>query len=633
MDFSKYQKNKAILRESILELKNIGNAIEMNDYSQNLENLLQQLEQTDFNVAVVGMFSRGKSTFVNALLGKRILPTSKKATTAVISKIVYKDTPNYRLYFKDDNTSPRELNEETFLSLTAPSSVDQNDMEQVKASLKKQDELDKIAYAEIGYPLSLCKNGIVLVDTPGMNDINTTRVEITYRYLNKADAIIMVLAANQLLSVSEVAFLKNIILSRQIKDIFYVINRKDTLNGADEENRVIEFAKTNLREIVPNDLEMSNIFLVSSYQALLYRRQENGEQLSAKQIMKLPENFLDTGFTEFEEALSNFLIHEKGRSKLQLQTFKIIEQANKMTATIDKLLHLSEISTDSIVATVNKLETELQKTKIKTQRIVNDLKVNLEHYMSYINNQCHSAGNEMLLAALNSVDSYQGNFNSDRLRQEINAAIEQKQQKFIISMESYQNTILQGELYKAQKRLKEVWHDVDVAYNESVNLPTVVENEDIDFITPSPKYISNNQTNIGSYAAGGVIGSLLAGAVLPALTLGVLAAWCFGFFDDREQEVKIKIKRQLSNKFSDIQDNIQHNVTSLYQSRILSLTDSIEDAINDKISEMQTQLQKALDEKNKKDYEQQEYRLMLKENRLKIIYLKEKLSAADFMSK
>ena len=59
-----------------------------------------RLNDERFILVVVGEFSRGKSTFVNALLGRRMLPVSKSPTTAVISKIVYGETSEYIVHYK-----------------------------------------------------------------------------------------------------------------------------------------------------------------------------------------------------------------------------------------------------------------------------------------------------------------------------------------------------------------------------------------------------------------------------------------------------------------------------------------------------------------------------------------------------
>ena len=120
MDLSSYQEKKQDVANALSELSEIATSLEMENLSQNIEKQLHDLDQEDFQLVVVGEFSRGKSTFVNAMLGRRILPSSKKPTTAVISRIVYSDEPQFVLHFKDKRKRPKELNEEQFLKLTAP---------------------------------------------------------------------------------------------------------------------------------------------------------------------------------------------------------------------------------------------------------------------------------------------------------------------------------------------------------------------------------------------------------------------------------------------------------------------------------------------------------------------------------
>ena len=72
-----------------------------------------RLNDEKFNLVVVGEFSRGKSTFVNALLGRRMLPVSKSPTTAVISKIIYGETSAYIVITNQAN--PRRFLRMNFL--------------------------------------------------------------------------------------------------------------------------------------------------------------------------------------------------------------------------------------------------------------------------------------------------------------------------------------------------------------------------------------------------------------------------------------------------------------------------------------------------------------------------------------
>ena len=626
MDLTKYKKNREIICAKIETVKSIAQNLDMEKHVILLDNYRQRLIDDHFNLVVVGMFSRGKSTFVDALLGRRILPTSKKPTTAVISKIIYGEEPRYVLHYKDKSVDSKILSEEEFRSLTAPKSADINDEDQVREVLRQQDELDKIAEAEVAYPVPLCKNGVNLVDTPGMNDVNRTRIEITYKYLKQADAVIMLLAADQILSISEVEFLKERILSRKIKDVFYIINRKDTLSGPEEEAKVIEFAKKNLKEIIPAELANDiHIFLVSSYQALLFRRQLGGEELSLKQVAKIPTDFAVTGFTEFEEALGNFLVNEKGKSKIEsykLQTIKVIDD---MTAEIEDSLRLIDHSLDDIIDKVRRLAPEFKQARLQSGQIIKDMQLNLERYGTYITEQCQTAGNDILATACCTVDAYQGKLESNRLKQEINEAVAQQQKKFIDNIIKYQETTLQGELTKAQVRLQKIWQDVDAQYRTSLNLPMISNRQTIDISAIPHSNISEFRGTLGSYAIGGAIGGLLAGAVFPALAIGAIAAWCFGFFDNHEEEAKRKIKRQLVEQIPELARQMEKNVLEIYKIQSEELVSIFNKTIEGRISQMEDTMNQVLEEKRSKEHEQEERKRTLKDYHMLLFEIKNKL--------
>ena len=97
MDFTLYNQKKTNLQNHISETLGLLQSLKLKNAYKRLQEDSVRLADERFNLVVIGEFSRGKSTFVNALLGKNILPSSKEATTNIISKIVYGDQPKYTL--------------------------------------------------------------------------------------------------------------------------------------------------------------------------------------------------------------------------------------------------------------------------------------------------------------------------------------------------------------------------------------------------------------------------------------------------------------------------------------------------------------------------------------------------------
>src|SRR5947207_1693149 len=83
--------------------------------------------------------------------------------------------------------------------------------------------------AELGYPSTLLRGGVVLVDTPGTNDLDAQRAEITYGYIPSADAVVLCLDSTQVLTASERAFLEERLLERSRERLVFVLAKADLL--------------------------------------------------------------------------------------------------------------------------------------------------------------------------------------------------------------------------------------------------------------------------------------------------------------------------------------------------------------------------------------------------------------------
>ena len=158
--------------------------------------VIDKLEKNRFHLVVVGEFNHGKTTFVNALLGKDVLPIGVTPTTAVIHHIVWGETPAAKEVLGSG--------EERLLPF--------DDVRSFAAGGARA--TDPVRYLEVAYPAELLRDGIVLVDTPGVNDLSLTRAEITYDYIPRSDAVLFVLDAGQPVKESERLFLEHQLIGK-----------------------------------------------------------------------------------------------------------------------------------------------------------------------------------------------------------------------------------------------------------------------------------------------------------------------------------------------------------------------------------------------------------------------------------
>ncbi len=212
-----------------------------------LTDRLPRLEEERAVLVVLGEFNHGKTTFVNALLGGHVLPMGITPTTAVIHEVRYGDHPKATVVRRpldgatgvDDRQrplgGPRDDVPFTALNgLVAGGNI----------------HPDEILRVEIDYPAELLRDRVTLVDTPGVNDLNLQRAEITYGYVPRADAVVFLLDAGQILKDSERRFLREKLLGAGRDRIVFAINKSDLLSET-ERTEVLDYARKQLAALVP----------------------------------------------------------------------------------------------------------------------------------------------------------------------------------------------------------------------------------------------------------------------------------------------------------------------------------------------------------------------------------------------
>lgn len=214
---------------------------------------IARLEDERFHLVVLGEFNHGKTTFVNALLGAPVLPMGVTPTTAVIHRIQHGDQGTAKAFGEDG------LVKSVPMDALVEYEVDGKALE------------DAVQHLDVFYPSDFLSDGVVLVDTPGVNDLNEARAEITYGYIPRSDAILFLLDAGQILKESERQFVANKLLAQSRDKVIFIVNKMDLLDD-EEREEALAYARTNLGKLI----EDPKVFGISAERALEGSRETSG---------------------------------------------------------------------------------------------------------------------------------------------------------------------------------------------------------------------------------------------------------------------------------------------------------------------------------------------------------------------
>lgn len=295
-----------------------------------IDELLHDIESDFYTVVVVGEFKRGKSTFINALIGEDLLPVDVTPTTATINILAWGKDRSLMVYKKNGQVEEMPLTRQSLARFIMGADFDAEDIDFLKITL----------------PADILKNKVMLVDTPGVDDINQQRVEVTYGFIPRANAVLFLLDATSPVRRTEKEFLQNTILKEGMDNIIFLANFTDYVDQ-EEREELLEDIKRRLQAAIGR--KDPAVYLLSAKQALDARLKGDEVELYESGILDIEaqiKQLIESGDREaqriehFKRRLNNIAydLQQEIRSLIKIQN-KTIEQLNYELQEIEKYIN------------------------------------------------------------------------------------------------------------------------------------------------------------------------------------------------------------------------------------------------------------------------------------------------------
>lgn len=310
-----------------------------------IRDLAARLAEDRLILAVVGQFSRGKSTLMNAILSSAYLPSGALPTTAVLTTITYGSTMR-ALVRKGNGPFPVE---------TA--------IENLRAYVTAAGDTGAgpaVTSVDVEIPAEILRLGVAFVDTPGVGSSIASNTETTMGFIPKADAVIFVSSCDAPLTQAEVDLMMH--LREHAKQIFVVLNKRDLLHPS-EVGAVKEFARSTVARA---GLQDAPIYDLSALEGLEAKVRDDRDAVQA------------SGLATLEQDLIAYLTSDKTRDFL----LGVCQRAQRLTGGVlgdTRAAVAAKADSERADALLRRLETEQESCR---QRLVQELGASVRESLS-----------------------------------------------------------------------------------------------------------------------------------------------------------------------------------------------------------------------------------------------------------
>ncbi|WP_292779717.1 dynamin family protein [Nostoc sp. NMS9] len=293
---------------------------------EEIEKVSKKIKLQRFRLAVVGEFSKGKSTLLNALLGEEIQPVREIPCSGAVTVLKY--GIQKRIICRYQNGTEEEI---TFEEYQLKATISENAAIDCLSDELADSQIDEIVFEHPD--LELCSSGVEIVDSPGLNE-HPDRTKITQKLLKDTDAVIFLTNASCSLTQVERDLLHD--LKNQLNygkenepanNLFVVGNFIDLVRS--------DKGREQVRQRIERFVNGQNPIIVGENRVHLI-----SAQATLEAILQEDENEYLKAFQNFTQSIDKFLTFDSGKLKIK----HFITQINAVTQkSLDGLYQFEDI--------------------------------------------------------------------------------------------------------------------------------------------------------------------------------------------------------------------------------------------------------------------------------------------------
>jgi GTP-binding protein EngB required for normal cell division len=164
------------------------------EFRPTLSMILDRLESKNFEIALFGRVSSGKSSLLNHIVQKNILPVGVTPITAVPTRLVYGATPRLSVWYAD----------------RSPERIDIARLPELVSEHQNPGNYKHVTRIVVELPSDRLRDGVILVDTPGLGSLATSGAAETFAYLPRCDLGVVLVDAGSTLTEDDLGTIRTL---------------------------------------------------------------------------------------------------------------------------------------------------------------------------------------------------------------------------------------------------------------------------------------------------------------------------------------------------------------------------------------------------------------------------------------